>query len=305
MKLRPSALWEKLKWHANDRLCAHPGLLGGAGATLSVIDAFGTPGDTLLTAVVCRELKTRYRRLKINCITPNPGLLTHDPHIDSLNGPLTFFHIRSWYLDVMGRKDGETNILSPTLAKLGIRDYNYQARVYLTPAELEAGRARIASLPRPIITINAMSRERSKTWPEPFWQESVRQLVGRGSVVQLGDDKEPVCPGVIRLAGALSMRESMAVLAHADVHVGSVSFLMHVANGLDVPAVIIFGGRETPKNSGYAQNINLYSKTECSPCWLHDSHGDHCPYEVKCMQTIPPQTVIAAVDQLLAQRRTA
>jgi ADP-heptose:LPS heptosyltransferase len=31
----------------------------------------------------------------------------------------------------------------------------------------------------------------------------------------------------------------------AILHIGCVSFLMHSANGVDVPSVIIYGGRET------------------------------------------------------------
>jgi ADP-heptose:LPS heptosyltransferase len=78
---------------------------------------------------------------------------------------------------------------------------------------------------------------------------------------------------------------------------------MHVANGLDVPAVIVYGGRETPSNSGYRENINLYAKTACSPCWLHDSHGDVCPYDMECMKRITAAEVVAASREILAGRR--
>ena len=107
--------------------------------------------------------------------------------------------------------------------------------------------------------------------------------------------------GVQRLAGRLSLRESMAVLSHARLHVGGVSFLMHAANGLDVPAVIIYGGRETPANSGYAENENLYTAVECSPCWLHSSLGERCMHGMRCMQAITPAHVADAVTRLLAR----
>jgi ADP-heptose:LPS heptosyltransferase len=83
---------------------------------------------------------------------------------------------------------------------------------------------------------------------------------------------------------------------------GVVSFLMHAANGVDVPAVIVYGGRETPANSGYRENINLYVKMECSPCWLHDSHGDRCTHDLECMRRITVEHVLAGCRELLRRK---
>ena len=293
-------LWKKIHWHANEFLIRRPGLLARIGIPLTVVDAFGTPGDTLLTAIVCRELKRHHPRLKINCVTPNPSLLKLDPNINRLNGPKTFCAIQFWYLGIIHAKDAVTNVLKPTMDTLGIRDYQYRAQVYLSPQELEAGKRRVASLGQPIVTINAMSREVVKVWPQEFWLALIRQLSGFATIVQLGDEKEPVLPDVLRLAGTLSMRESMSILSQASLHIGSVSFLMHAASGLGIPSIIIFGGRETPQNSGYADNQNLYTPMECSPCWLHDSRGDRCPYDIKCMSMITPDQVWEAIERRLA-----
>ncbi len=74
---------------------------------------------------------------------------------------------------------------------------------------------------------------------------------------------------------------------------------MHAANGVDVPSVIIYGGSRPPGCLGYAENVNLYVDIECAPCWLHDSHGDKCPFAVKCMPMITPEMVLAAVKTKL------
>ena len=42
--------------------------------------------------------------------------------------------------------------------------------------------------------------------------------------------------------------------------VGQVGFLMHLARAVDCRAVIVYGGRETPAQSGYPCNENLYSR---------------------------------------------
>jgi ADP-heptose:LPS heptosyltransferase len=298
------AIRSRFLWHANNFLTGRPGLMNFFGASLTVEDAFGTPGDTLLTAIVCREIKKRYRRLKINCVTPNPSLLIHDPNIDTLNQPQGFLAIRFWYLDLIEAKDRTTNILRSTLGHLGITDYHYHARAYLTDQELETAKQRVAGLPLPIITINTMSREMVKVWPMENWRILVGELCRFASVVQLGDAKEPALEGVLSMAGKLSMRESMAVLAQASLHIGPDSFLMHAANGVDVTSIIIYGGSRPPGCLGYVENVNLYVDIECAPCWLHDSHGDTCPFAIKCMPMITPEMVLAAVKTKLTTAST-
>jgi ADP-heptose:LPS heptosyltransferase len=296
-------LWGKFHWHANDFLTRRPGLLNFFGAALSVEDMFGSPGDTLTTATFCREIKKRYPRLKINCITPNPSLLTHDPDIDTLNGPKGFLNIPFWYWysELNPEKGRIINLLDPMMRRLGITGWRYRARVYLTGEEIAWAKRQVAELPRPIISINAMSREMVKVWPVENWRILTGQLTRMATVVQLGDAKEPELEGVVRWAGKLSLRESMAILSQINLHIGPDSFLMHAANGVDVPAVVIYGGSRSPACSGYPENTNLYVDIECSPCWLHDSRGDKCPFAIKCMGMITPEMVFAAVKELLAR----
>jgi ADP-heptose:LPS heptosyltransferase len=298
---RRYTLRDKFHWQANTFFLRRLAVLNFFGATLTVQDVFGTPGDTILTGIICHEIKKRYPRLKINCVTPNPSLLTHDPNIDTLDQPLGFWTLRFDYLKLLVDKARTTNVLQPTMERLGISDYDYRARVFLTDDELKAGRQLVAGLRRPIITINAMSREMVKVWPLENWQALVPQLGRFADLVQLGDAREPALDGVLRLAGKLSMRESMAVLAQAQLHIGPDSFLMHAANGVNVPSVIIYGGSRPPACLGYPGNTNLYVDIECSPCWLHDSHGDKCPYAVKCMPMITPAAVLAAVQEKLGE----
>lgn len=297
----PGVRQSSLSWHLSRLLLPRLKLLNGMGGWITIWDSFGTPGDTVLTSTVCREIRVRFPRIKINCVTPNPELLELDPAIDVLNAAPTLILLRVWYLDIIQRKNGAENILAPTLRQAGVVDYRYQARMYLSDEELEAGRRLVSGLKKPIITLNVQSREKVKMWLEERWVGVVQALSQDYDIVHLGAEDEPQLPGVTRFAGRLTMRESAAVLACAKMHLGVVSFLMHVASGLNIPAVIIYGGRETPDNSGYSGNVNLYSKTECSPCWLHDSHGETCPYEMICMQWITESDVLRAIGQLSAK----
>lgn len=290
----------KIRWHLNARLSRRLPLLNATGARLTIVDAYGAPGDTLLTATICRNVHARWPRLRINCVTPNPELLEHDPAIQSLNRPETFFSVWSWYPDLVGRRDGTTHLLRETFDRLswGGQPYDQRCRVHLTAEEKRRGRERLGATTRPILTFSTQSKEVVKNWPVESWRAALAVLRGRFHLVQLGDASEPEFEGVQRFAGRLSLRESMGVLANAQGYVGGVSFLMHAASGLDVPAVIIYGGRETPANSGYTGNVNLYSAVPCSPCWIHTSRGERCEHGLRCMHEITVAAVVVAVEQV-------
>ena len=299
----PEVLQGAFSWHASELLLPRLALLNVIGGWLTLWDSFGTPGDTLLAGTLGRIIKQRYPRLKINCITPNPELLEHDPDIARLNGAPSLILLRFWYVEIIHRKIGNVNILAPTLARVGIRNYEYRTRVFLAERELMEARRHVGEARRPIVTINVQSREMVKVWSESRWKQLVERLRIDFEVIQLGAHNEPELEHTVRLAGKLTLRQSMACLSLASLHVGCVSFLMHAANGLDVPSVIIYGGRETPENSGYARNINLYSPVPCSPCWLHDSRGDRCANDMKCMSDISVDRVFEACTELIKRNQ--
>jgi len=114
----------------------------------------------------------------------------------------------------------------------------------------------------------------------------------------LGDEKEPIFEGVHRYAGKLSMRESAAILSKASYFIGPDSLLMHIANGLDIPGTIIFGGSRPTGCFGYSENINLSSVPECSPCWIHEGY-ESCDHDFICMNSISSADVINSIDTLL------
>ena len=251
----------------------------------------------MLTAIVIHNLKRNYPRLRVNCITPQPDLLELDPLIDSLNEPETFFSFDSSYWDLVCRKDTSTNVVAHSLAKVGIDSCEYKARVYLSEEESAWGKQQTVELSRPLFSVNAASKEPVKTWPKGNWQALLPLLLEIGDVVQLGDDREPDLAGVNRFAGKLTIRESAAVLAQTDLHIGPDSLLMHIANGVDVPAVILMGGSRPEGCLGYADNINLTATPDCSPCWIHQGY-ETCMHEVECMSTLTVEAVLGAVDSM-------
>ena len=94
-----------------------------------------------------------------------------------------------------------------------------------------------------------------------------------------------------------SLREQLSILSLSKFYIGLDSFWNHAAFALNVKSVILFGPTE-PKIWGYDKNINIYKKTNCSPCldWLQ---REECPYNKKCMNDIQILDVKKAIDQLI------
>lgn len=288
----------KVRWHANNLLLRNLWLLDLLRARLTVFDAFGAPGDTLLAAIVCRNVKQSYPNLRLNLLTPNPELVRLDPCLDEINGRESYACIWSWYLDHVVQKNLRCNILEPVFKRLCFRGWEYRARVYLDDAELKAGASLIGKTALPVLAFNTLSKEPVKNWPLESWLALVEKLRGRFELVHVGDAREPEIPGVKRFAGRLDPRQSMALLAAARLHAGPDSFLMHAANGLGVPSVIIFGGSRTPDSLGYPDNINLFVEMPCGPCWIHENRGEHCAHGIECLKKISVDEVHQAILRL-------
>lgn len=294
----PLKLWSKYRWWKNDNLKCKIHLLDKAKSWLTVIDRLGAPGDALITANVVRCIKKKYSSLKINCITPHPELLRFDPCLDSLNNKETFYSFDSSYWELIVRKETTKNIIAHNLSRIGIDEYEYNAKFYLSEEEKRWAKHLIAGIPNPIIAICTRSKEIVKNWPLDNWVQLIDSISQDFSIIQLGDKNEPKLGDITRFAGKYSMRESAALLSQADLFIGPDSLLMHIANGLNIPSIIIFGGSRPVNSFGYSQNINLSTSPDCSPCWIHEGY-EVCNHELECLHKISTSDVLTSIELLM------
>jgi ADP-heptose:LPS heptosyltransferase len=290
----PLKLWSKFRWFQNSRLSSLLPSLNKKRKWLTVIDRLGAPGDALITANVIRCIKKNYPNLRINCITPHPELIHLDPNIDSINQHETFYSFDSTYWELIVRKEKSQNIIEHNMFRLGIDKYDYKATFYLSEEENKWAKQEIIQFDKPILAICTKSKEPVKNWPEANWLELIENLKANCSIIQLGDDKEPIIESVHRYAGKLSMRESAAILSKSCYFIGPDSLLMHIANGLNIPSTIIFGGSRPVDCFGYSANVNLDSSPECSPCWIHSGY-EICQHSNKCMSSISYNSIIKSL----------
>jgi|688.fasta_scaffold77650_2 heptosyltransferase-2 len=144
----------------------------------------------------------------------------------------------------------------------------------------------------------------TKQWPLDSMQELASTIVfGGRRVVVVGDasvNGRLAGPGIMDLAGALTMRQSAAVIAGAEALVSNDSAPLHIASLQNVPAVAIFG--PTTPAFGFGPFSDRHAVVErdlaCRPCSPHGTVA--CPIGTHaCMNGIGADAVMQALRTVL------
>jgi ADP-heptose:LPS heptosyltransferase len=184
-------------------------------------------------------------------------------------------------------------------AAYGIRDPEIRCELFLTEPELEKGRKVRADL-GPFVAVEPHTKESftvNKQWGFERWQEVADALRAAGlTLVQVGEGGKPLLEGVKDATGLPGIRETAAVLHHAELLVAPEGGLMHLANAVGTRSVIVYGGYVSPELTGYAENVNLFTELPCAPCGLRRSclRGRR-----ECLERIPPDEVCRSALALL------
>ena len=165
--------------------------------------------------------------------------------------------------------------------------------LYLHSREREKGRLYPSQA---VIHSAGLAAMKNKQWPTARYQVVADDLQNEVRWIQLGLAEDPPIIGALDLRGRTTLRETAAILANSKVFVGEAGFLMHLARAVETRAVIVYGGREDPKVSGYRANENIVGRTICSPCWQRTRFG--ITGTSACASSNPDQVAAAIRRQL-------
>jgi hypothetical protein len=280
-----------------------------------VLAYFGGIGDDLLLTTVLRELRRRaYRGTWV--VSRHPELFAHNPDPDvvvpwagEFEPWLRAFgwnYVRPRYTRYLEEEDRDIpprqHILAVMCEQVGIvGPVALRPYLTLTDAERDGGarvRRQVVIQSAGVSKVQAM---RTKQWYPERFQQVVDLLRDRYDFVQVGVPSDPPLRGALDLRGQTTVRETAALLSQSLTFVSQVGLLMHLGRAVDRRGVIVYGGRETPAQSGYSANENLYAPVPCSPCWRQRT----CPYDMRCMREISAEDVAAAVERAVARRAEA
>lgn len=254
-------------------------------------------GDELLLTALVREWKKQHPHDSVFVIARQPGIFFNNPNVSGVLPPqeptysvLSALRIPHRHLEYQkydaatDRDDPGTTPFAVTLMRnAGLEgDVEYQPEIFLTPEELEA-----ASFASGTLVFQTTGRRPggymlNKEWGEARFRELHDSLNPQFPTVQIGLNTDESLSAKFDRRGATDIRKAAAILARAAVFTGLASGLMHLARAVNCPAVIVYGGREDPKISGYPGHTALTGNPPCSPCWLRS----RCEHDRMCLSEI-------------------
>jgi len=285
-----------------------------AGRPRHVVHFYGRSlGDDLMCTAVLREMRRRgYRSVWMMSRFPelferNTDVDRVVPHDQRYERYVQWMGGHSWYIHYGGHDHErdrspipQEHIIARMCASCELTG-EITLRPYLHLSDEERADGRLG--PRQIALhssgLSAHSAMQNKEWVRGRMQQVVHALRGEFTFVQLGAPNDPRLDGCIDLRGRTSIRRSAAILASSMLSVVQAGFLMHLTRAVDRPAVVIYGGREHPWQSGYSCNTNLFSELPCAPCWRWN--GCDNPVERECMKRISVDAVVHAIRERAAR----
>ncbi|WP_158288312.1 glycosyltransferase family 9 protein [Mucilaginibacter psychrotolerans] len=162
---------------------------------------------------------------------------------------------------------------------------------YLTAEESKKGMISKKQIAIAVSNTSAKTPVKNKEWIDERYQEIVDRFRAEYDFVQIGAHNDYPLNNVTDLRGKTTLRESAAILKNSVLLIAYAGFTMHLARAVDCRSVIVYGGRETPAQTGYNSFCNIYSAVHCSPCWLNNL----CGYGRMCMTQISTDMAISEI----------
>ena len=215
---------------------------------------------------------------------------------------------------VTGTYEPEAARLARLLRSLGNIDLNNRANWDLGLTIDEHKRAVEALEPvqqQPLLACCVGTKVQAKDWGAENWRAVLDALaieLPQYGLVLVGAAEESGVSELaaaswngrsVNLCGALTPRESAAVLARARVFVGHDSGPMHLAAAVGIPCVAVFSARNRPRTwfPWGEQHEIVYHQTDCWGCDLETCIEE----KKKCLTSIVPAEVLGVVHRVLAR----
>lgn len=210
-------------------------------------------------------------------------------------------HEKFYYLELLRRAGWTDSLPDESFISLNVSEQNRgRAEEFLIQSGVRPDSLRIA------IGAGA-SYGSAKCWPPSRFATLANRLQSESDadVILFGTAAEAAVTRAISselrrppidLTEKTSIADLPALLSQCHLFIGNDSGAMHVAAGVGLPVVAVFGPTDpygtapvTPRHTIVQQ------KPYCSPCFLR-----HCPTDHRCMRDITPEMVEAAAKPWLA-----
>ena len=205
----------------------------------------------------------------------------------------------------------ETDSFARLLEPLGIDAGTVEMEPpFLSVPDAASGKAAALLTPihgQPIVAVFPGASIRERHWGADHFRRVAEFLSFLGVKVVVVGGKEDYQQGEIivegqlglNLAGLTSLAETAAIIQKSLLLLSGDSGVLHIAVGLGVPTVSLFGpGRAQKWAPQGDRHIVINKGLNCSPCTTFGTTPS-CPIDARCMRDITADEVVNAVTMLL------
>ena len=210
-------------------------------------------------------------------------------------------HEKFYYLELLRRAGWIDSLSDESFISLNVSESSRrQAEEFLAQSGARSNSVRIA------IGAGA-SYGSAKCWPPSRFAALANRLQSESDadVILFGTAAEAAVTRVISselrrppvdLTEKTAIVDLPALLAQCHLFIGNDSGAMHVAAGVGLPVVAVFGPTDPYGTAPVTlRHTIVQQKPYCSPCFLR-----HCPTDHRCMRAITPEMVEAAAKPWLS-----
>lgn len=201
------------------------------------------------------------------------------------------------------------NLVFPIIGKV---EFNQEEPFLVVPAEsFEKVEPLFSPLKgKRIVTIFPSGSIRERQWGSKRFHEvagflsrqgcGIVVVGGKGDVSQ-GCEIVAGLPNAVNLTGELSLCETAAVLKETALLISGDSGIMHIAYGLGVKTLALFGpGIEKKWAPRVSNSVIINKRLECSPC-TRFGYTPKCNKDAECMKLITVDEVFKKATELLKE----
>jgi len=146
-----------------------------------------------------------------------------------------------------------------------------------------------------------------KRWPLAYWKELIN-LNPHVYFIVLGGPQDHFCQELVtaapdhvsNCAGHLSLLESCAVVQHAHVVISADTGILHVADYLQKPGIVIMGPAAFGFPSGKTLRI-LETNLPCRPCTKEGNSTCYRSIQQECLTSISPLKVSKVLEEIICE----
>ena len=188
---------------------------------------------------------------------------------------------------------------------------SFNSKIYLSEIEKKRCRRILDSygVPNQFIAFVPGASWKNKIWTTQNYVELINQLSNSGDlgIVLLGGSGDGICneisdqvPGSFNLKGKTKLRTSFAILSLAQFAVGSDTGLIHGAEAVGTPVIMICGptSYQTGASVQGLNSIAIESDVWCRPCSKNGSSPCYRS-EQFCMTQITPTKMLNSIQEIL------